>query len=70
LGKFGDHGVFTGLVEAMVSKLDREERGVGMRNMKYSPSYDEFVHILSIQSPRAHRLLQRHFAARTSRSYR
>ncbi|TFY73791.1 hypothetical protein EWM64_g10221 [Hericium alpestre] len=54
----------------MVSKLDREERGVGMQNFRYSPSYDEFIHIVSIQSPEVHRFLSEHLAARTQRSFR
>ncbi|KAF7970334.1 hypothetical protein HWV62_24362 [Athelia sp. TMB] len=69
-GKYKDLKVFTGLVEAMVMKTDREERGVGMQNFKYPPEYDEFIHVLNIHSPRAHRFLCEHLAARTERSYR
>ncbi|TFY76006.1 hypothetical protein EWM64_g8007 [Hericium alpestre] len=55
----------------MVSKLDREEHGIGMQNFCYSPSYDEFIiHIVSIQSPEVHRFLSEHLAARTQRSFR
>ncbi|KAJ6616598.1 hypothetical protein B0H10DRAFT_1915058, partial [Mycena sp. CBHHK59/15] len=35
-GKYTDFSVFEGLVEAMVMKVDRLERGVGMQNFKYS----------------------------------
>jgi len=69
-GKYKDLKVFTGLVEAMVSKTDREERGIGMQNFHYPPAYDEFIHIVNIHSPRAHRFLAEHLPARTERSYR
>jgi hypothetical protein len=62
--------VFTGLVEAMVCKMDREERGTGMQNFHYPPAYDEFMHCLKIQSPRAYRLVSEYFMARSERSYR
>lgn len=62
--------MFIGLVEAMVMKMDREERDVGMQNFKYPPEYDEFIHVLSIHCPRAHRFLREHLAACTKRSYR
>lgn len=57
-------------MEAFVTKLDREEWGVGMQNFRYNPAYDEFIHILKIHSPRAHRFLSQHLPARTERSYR
>ncbi|TFY77344.1 hypothetical protein EWM64_g6666 [Hericium alpestre] len=59
-GKYKDHNVFTGLVEAMVSKLNHEEHGVGMQNFRYAPAYDEFIHIISIQSPKVHQFLSEH----------
>ncbi|EDR05487.1 uncharacterized protein LACBIDRAFT_329804 [Laccaria bicolor S238N-H82] len=33
-----DDQVFSGLVEAVVRKHDREERGVGMQNFRYAPA--------------------------------
>lgn len=56
-GKFKDLKVFLGLVEAIVSKMDREDQGVGMQNFSYPPAYDEFIHVVNIHSPRAHRFL-------------
>ncbi|KAJ7659816.1 hypothetical protein DFH06DRAFT_1326841 [Mycena polygramma] len=44
-GKYSDFAVFGGLVEAMVQKADRVERGVGMQNFKYPPAWDELAHI-------------------------
>lgn len=69
-GKYRDLRVFTGLVEAMVSRVAREERGVGMQNFKYSPAWDEFVHILKLKSPRAHQFLANYFPAWNERSIR
>ncbi|KII84575.1 hypothetical protein PLICRDRAFT_167537 [Plicaturopsis crispa FD-325 SS-3] len=69
-GKFDNAEVFTGLVEAMVQKLDREERSVGMQNFKYAPAYEEFIHIVKIHSPRAHRFLMQHLQAPAARSLR
>lgn len=69
-GKYEDTNVFGGLVHAMMTKLDREERGVGMQNFCYPPAYDEFMHIVNIHSPRAHRFLKAYLPARTHRSIR
>ena len=69
-GKYDNMNVFTGLVKAMVSKTDREQRGVGMQNFHYPPAYDEFMHCLKIQSPRAYRLVSEYFMARSERSFR
>ena len=59
-GKFAGHKVFTGLISAMVTKIDKEEHGVGMQNFAYAPAWDEFVHIISIHSPRAYKFLSEH----------
>ncbi|KAJ7874299.1 hypothetical protein B0H14DRAFT_2502092 [Mycena olivaceomarginata] len=68
-GKY-DNKVFNGLVEAMVTKADREERGVGMQNFKYAPAYDEFCNVVRINSPAAYRALQDHLPGRSERSFR
>ncbi|KAJ3764579.1 hypothetical protein FB446DRAFT_611669, partial [Lentinula raphanica] len=44
-GKYKDNEVFLGLLKAMMQKIDRDERGVGMQNFRYAPEWDEFVHI-------------------------
>ncbi|KAK6966380.1 hypothetical protein R3P38DRAFT_2816382 [Favolaschia claudopus] len=68
-GKYKNE-VFNGLVEAMVTKTDREERGVGMQNFKYAPAYDEFCNIIRINSPAAYRAFQEHLPSRSERSFR
>lgn len=68
-GKY-DNKVFSGLVHAMVEKLDRDERGVGMQNFRYAPAWDKFCHSIKISSPRAYRVLQEHLPARSQRNFR
>ena len=69
-GKYDNSPIFMGLIHAMVTKVNKEERGVGMQNFKYAPAWDEFVHIVSIHSPRAHKFLREHFPARTIQNIR
>lgn len=54
----------------MVTKVDREERGVGMQNFKYAPAYDEFCNVIRVTSPAAYRAFQEHIPARTERNFR
>ncbi|KAF4569611.1 hypothetical protein EYR36_009408 [Pleurotus pulmonarius] len=69
-GKYSTSDVFAGLLSAMVSKLDREERGVGMQNFMYAPAWDEVCHIIKINSPSAYRALSEHFPAPSQRYFR
>ncbi|KAL0563690.1 hypothetical protein V5O48_018374, partial [Marasmius crinis-equi] len=69
-GKFDNHKVFLGLVEAMMQKVDQEEHGVGMQNFAYAPAWDEFSQIVALHSPRAHQFLREHFPTRTRRNMR
>lgn len=64
-GKYQDHKVFTGLVDAMVSARDHEERGIGMQNFEYMPALDEFAHMCAIISPEAYCMLQWELPLRT-----
>ncbi|KAL0949787.1 hypothetical protein HGRIS_009825 [Hohenbuehelia grisea] len=54
----------------MVSKLDREERHVGMQNFKYAPAWDELCHIIKIHSPRAYNSLQQYLPMPSERRFR
>jgi hypothetical protein len=65
-----DDKVFSGLVNMMVAKLDRDEFGVGMQNFCYAPAWDELCHTLKIQSPCAYRALREHLPARSEPSFR
>ncbi|KAJ6600652.1 hypothetical protein B0H10DRAFT_2230919 [Mycena sp. CBHHK59/15] len=68
-GKYNDQ-VFSGLVEAMETKIDREERGVGMQNFDHAPAWDEVCNMVRINSPAAYRALQEHLPGRSERSFR
>lgn len=68
-GKYNNE-VFNGLMEAVVTMYDKEERGVGMQNFKYAPAWDELCHIISTLSPRTYRELVTVFPGRTVRSFR
>jgi hypothetical protein len=68
-GQYNDK-VFSGLIHAMVAKLDRDERSVGMQNFRYAPAWDEFCHSIKICSPRAYRALQEHLPAKSERGFR
>ena len=69
MGKY-DNKVFHGLMEAIVTKYDCEECGVGMQNFYYAPAWDELCHILLIHSPRAYQSLREHLPARSIRNFR
>ncbi|KIY68019.1 hypothetical protein CYLTODRAFT_395984 [Cylindrobasidium torrendii FP15055 ss-10] len=69
-GKFDNKKVFLGLVQAMVERVERDERGVGTQNFSYAPAFDEFVSILATHSPRALKFFHEHFQARTESSIR
>lgn len=69
-GKYKNFSVFSGLMEAMVTKVDRLERGIGMQNFRYAPAWDEMMHIIKIHSPSALRALQAHLPVRSERSFR
>ncbi|TFY78121.1 hypothetical protein EWM64_g5890 [Hericium alpestre] len=67
-GKYEDQKVFTGLVAAMVSKVNREEHDVGMQNFRYSPTYDTYLSTVQIISPQNYRLMSEYFQTRTEHS--
>ena len=69
-GDYKEHQVFLGMVEAMVTNVERSKQGKGMRNMSYDTSYDQLMHTISVMSPRVHRLLSQHFQIRTLKNIR
>jgi len=52
----------------MVSKHDKEERGVGMWGFHYAPGLTEFAHIINIHSPRAYQAIRNILPLPTVRS--
>lgn len=69
-GKYDDGAddIFVQLVEAMVTKQDKKERGVGMQNFKYGPGLQELSHIIHIQSPRVYQSIRHVLPLPTARS--
>ena len=67
-GEFKSEYIFTGLVEAMVSKKDKERRGIGLQGFKYAPGLTEFAHIINIHSPRAYQAIRNILPLPTTRS--
>ncbi|KAF8167513.1 hypothetical protein B0H34DRAFT_854442 [Crassisporium funariophilum] len=68
-GKYNNE-VFNGLVQAMVTKHEREERGVGLQNFQYAPAWEEMSHLLRIHSPRAYCALKEYFPMPDERTIR
>ncbi|KAH7912049.1 hypothetical protein BJ138DRAFT_1005353, partial [Hygrophoropsis aurantiaca] len=67
-GKYDGSDVFTGLVKATVLAQERREKGKGLQNFQYDPSYEEFAHMCAIISPETYRLLSRSFQMPTQRN--
>lgn len=59
-GRLDDKAVFKGLILAMATQLDREERGVGLQNFKYPPAWEEMCQILRDSSPQTYETLSKH----------
>ena len=59
-GKYNNE-VFNGLLQAMVTKHDCEEHGVGLQTFPYAPAWEEMSHLLRIHSPQAYRALNQYF---------
>ena len=65
-----DNKLFSGLMQAILSKDDRDDRGVGMQNFKYAPAWEELCHIIHIHSPRAYRALKAFLPMPNGRTFR
>lgn len=68
-GKYNNQ-VFNGLLEAMVTKHDKEERGVRMQNFHYAPAWEEMCHITRMHSPRAYDALKEYLPMPTEQNLR
>ncbi|KAF5391500.1 hypothetical protein D9757_002470 [Collybiopsis confluens] len=68
-GKYKDAHL-AGLIEALVIRRDREQRGVGLQGIKYPPAWDELCHLIQVSSPKTYRLLEKYFPMQTERSWR
>ena len=52
----------------MVSRKDKERRGVGLQGFKYTPGLTEFAHIINIHSPRAYQAIRNILPVPTARN--
>jgi hypothetical protein len=57
-GKYDNHQVFLGLIEAMVGKVDRKERKVGNQNFGYTNEVVDFLQLIMTICPQAYRYMQ------------
>ncbi|KAL1661458.1 hypothetical protein GGF50DRAFT_61078 [Schizophyllum commune] len=64
-----NNDVLLGLIQAVVTKLDREERGVGMQNFKYAPAWEEVCSIVQMTSKTTARALGEYLPMPTQRSF-
>ena len=62
--------LFSGLMQAVLAKDDREDRGVGMQNFTYAPAWEELCHIIQIHSPRTYRALKAFLPMPNERTFR
>jgi hypothetical protein len=67
-GKYKGDDLFASVLQAMVLKRDKQERGVGMQNFKYTPDLVEFAHIIHTHSPKAYEFLRDHLPLPDSRT--
>ena len=61
-GRHKGNDLFGSLLQAMVLKSEKDNRGVGMHNFQYAPNLVECAHIVFTHSPRAYAFLQEHLA--------
>ena len=66
-GKLSGYPIVGDLLKALASRLDREERGVGLQNFQYGASLTEFANLAAIISPELYRLLAQHLPLPTLR---
>ncbi|GJE95750.1 hypothetical protein PsYK624_119370 [Phanerochaete sordida] len=69
-GRYDNFDALKGLLEVIIAQEDRESRGVGLKNMKYPHSFDEFCTTLAAVSPAAYRSFRAEFGGRSLSSMR
>ncbi|TFY76153.1 hypothetical protein EWM64_g7859 [Hericium alpestre] len=67
-GQFKSQETALAMIEAMVIKVERLQKGKSLRNMRYAEGLDTFSNYLASISPRAYRAFQRTFAGRSLRN--
>ncbi|KDQ63998.1 hypothetical protein JAAARDRAFT_187383 [Jaapia argillacea MUCL 33604] len=69
-GKFDKTPVFTELLQVMADVTNREDHGVGLQNMQYPTSYDQWAQTMQIIAPRAYCQFKHVFPSCSKRSHR
>ncbi|KAF7420714.1 hypothetical protein PC9H_011232 [Pleurotus ostreatus] len=67
-GAFDGKPSFIQLMEVMLERHKRQERGVGLQNMQYATDFDQFCHEIQCVRPEAYRLFSSTFGGRSERS--
>lgn len=69
-GRYTDEKLLSGLIQTIILRNERQIKGTGMQNFSYPPEWDQFLHVISIESPLAYRTLLQYLPGRTERSFR
>lgn len=64
-GRYHDNKILSGLVQCVLQQNERELNNKGMQNSRYPAEYDNFLHVIAIESPRAYETLSKHLPARS-----
>ncbi|TCD62510.1 hypothetical protein EIP91_006784 [Steccherinum ochraceum] len=68
-GEYEDMDVFAGLMQGVVVRHERLKAGKGMQNFPHAVCWREVMHVVSMHSPRALRLMQEHLPAPHLRTF-
>lgn len=69
-GLYAKQEVVLGMIDALVKKTERLAAGKTLRNMSYSPAFNNFCNLLASTSTRAYKTFKRQFGGRGIRSMR
>lgn len=58
------------MVQVLVKKRERLSKGQTLKNMSYSPAFNNFCNLLASTSTRAYKTFQKQFGGRGVRSMR
>jgi hypothetical protein len=67
---YKDDALLISIIQAMALKHDKEERGVGLRNMSYAPDLVEFAQILYMSSATGYEHARKNMALPNVRTLR
>ena len=56
--KYQGNEMFGNLLQILIVKIKKEQKGIGMQNFKYLPDIVEFAHIIQAHSTRVYEALK------------